>query len=188
MARNGHLSYINNGTTNSMDIYIEKVAQPFGVSGISIQTRLSNQWYPRGNAIGNMTITARATNQDEYQSFSRFVREHQLTMINTSGIAFTNATTTSTGYRRLLGLTIDNELISLRGWIPQFTMIKQGILSFAPQFQFQFYVVFDDHSVSISTSAALAKTYWNSANAKASTKSPPPQIHLPGVFNAGIVK
>lgn len=161
MPRNGHLLYTADGVTKSFDFYIEKFSQPLSLTGSQAQTRLSRQFYPRGFSPGNGQITARATSQDSYQRFSKFVRDHHVVMINTpSKMAFTRTDTASPGYNRLMRLVIDGEGILWRGWIPSFTLTKKGVMEPAPQFSFEFFMVFDTHANNIYVSNQIVKLWW----------------------------
>jgi hypothetical protein len=161
MARNGQLSYTADGITQSFNVYIETFTQPLQLSGSTQQTRLSRQFYPRAFSPGNGQIGARATSQDELQRFSKFVRDHHITMINTpSSMAFTRGDSESPGYQRLMRLYVVGEDILWRGWIPNFTINKRGVMEPAPQFNFEFYVVFDEHATDIYASRQITKLWW----------------------------
>jgi len=173
MARNAHFSYTADGANHSIDLYIEEMSQSFDLSGTTAQTRLHRQFFPRGYSPGNLSMTARATSQDEYQTFARFVRDHQVTMVNTPGhMAFTSLDTNSPGYQRLLRLYIDAEGILYRGWIPSFTMRKEGVMAPAPSFTVDFFVVFDSHATNIFASRQVQKLWWQ--------QSAPPPIVISG--------
>lgn len=162
MAKNGQLSYAADGITHSVQVYIEEFSQGLTLSGSSVQTRLNKQFYPRAFSPGNGVITARATSQNEYQRFAKFVRDHHITMINTpSTMAFTRGDSESPGYQRLMRLYIAGEGILWRGWIPNFTLNKKGVMEPAPQFQFEFYVVFDSHATDIYASRQITKLWWS---------------------------
>lgn len=161
VAKNGQLSYTADGQTHSVQVYIEKFSQPLTLSGTTAQTRLSRQFYPRAFSPGNGNITARATSQAEMQRFSKFVRDHHITMVNTpSTMAFTRTDSQSPGYQRLMRLYIAGEDILWRGWIPNFTLSKKGVMEPAPEFSFQFYVVFDMHATNIYGSRQVTKLWW----------------------------
>lgn len=165
--RNAHFSYTADGSTKSMDIYVESMQQPFALSVNTAQTRLSQQVFPRAYSPGNLTMNAVTTTQDEYQTFARFVREHQVTMINTPGsMAFTSLDKDSPGYQRLMTLYIDAEGILYKGWVPTFTMTKKGAMVPAPKFTIEFYVVFDAHASNIFASRQVQKLWWQQSSPK----------------------
>jgi len=175
-SRNGHLTYSSDGIGKSFDIYIEKLSQPLQLTGTTAQLRLQRQFYPRAFSPGNASITARATSQDDMQSFSKFIRDHHLQLVNTPGsVAFTTADQSSAGFQRLLQLQVDGEDILWNGWVPNFTMQKKGVMEPAPQFNFTFYVVFDQHSTNIMDSRVARSTaaWWNASNTPAPKPTPP---------------
>lgn len=173
MAHNGQLDYSADGSNHSLSFYIEQTSQPFALSGTSAQTRLHKQFFPKGYSPGNMTVTARATSQDEYQTFAKFVRDHHVTMVNTPGsMAFTRVDTTTPGYNRLMRLYVVGEDILYRGWIPSFTITKKGVMEPAPQFTFDFFTVFDSHASNIYVSRQVQKLWWQQTGS--------PQIQVSG--------
>lgn len=164
VAKNGHLQYTVDGKLTTFDFYIEQAVRPMTLTGSSVQTRLHREFFPRGYSPGNTTITARATSQDGLQEFAKFVRNHQVTMVNTPGsMSFTVPDNSSVGFQRLMQLSVDGEGIVYRGWIPSFTLTKKGVMEPAPQFTFDFFLVFDQHSTNIITSRQIEKLWWAQA-------------------------
>jgi hypothetical protein len=161
---NGFLQYKANGVTNQFSFYIERMSQPFTLSGASAQTRLRKQFFPRGYSPGNLSITGRVTSQDALQGLAKFIRDHHVTLVNTPGsMAFTRLDSKTPGYNRLMFLYVVGEGISYRGWIPRFTINKKGVFEPAPQFTLDFFSVFDQHATNIYTSKRIQKLWWDQA-------------------------
>lgn len=164
-ATNAYLEYEADGTVYHHALIIESLTQPLSVTGSTSQGRLSRQFYPRAHSPGDIQVTGRCLSQTEYQQLALYIRQHQRTLINTPGtIMFNRTDTNSVGYRRLMKLWVYREGILVRGFIPRFTISKRGVFDPAPQYNFNFTVVFDPYAENIQISQNIRKYYTNADN------------------------
>jgi hypothetical protein len=96
---------------------VDNISQPIALSAQKHQSRLYSQVYPRSYAPGNITVSGKCSSQTSYHELSLFIRKHQLAIINspvTDRFARLSTGNTS-GFRRLLQLSIPTEGILVRG-------------------------------------------------------------------------
>jgi hypothetical protein len=89
-----------------------------------------------------------------------FIRKHQRSILNVPfNERFTRVNTTNPGYQRLMRLSIPTEDMVLRGWVTSFSLSKKGVFDPAPDYTFNFFVVFDGTAASIGISHRIKKFY-----------------------------
>lgn len=162
--RNGYLEYDIEGVVKRKLLYVDVLEQPLTLSGATSQSRLTKSFYPRSYAPGDISVSGRCDSQEELQTLGAFIRDHQMALINVPNTTiFNHIDTTTPGFRLLLKLVISGESLGVRGFIGRFTVTKKGVFEPAPQFNFNFTVVFDPQASDISISRAITK-YKNDPN------------------------
>lgn len=140
--------------------------QPLMLSGSSAQSRTRKHFYPRSHAPGDINVRGRCESQHHYQRLAQFIRKHQREMVSMPpNERFTRINTTNPGYHRLLRLSIPHEPLYVRGWIEDFSITKRGVHDPAPQYSFNFFVVFDQSARDIGISHRIQK-YYSAADSR----------------------
>lgn len=192
---NASLSYQVDGVNKIHYLWVDEISQPHNLSASKHQSRQAAFVYPRAYAPGNMSISGTCDSQEDYQRFAFFLREHQLALINspvTDRFARTN-TGNRSGFNRLLRFSLPTESVLLRGFIEgAFTVKNKGVFEFAPQYNFNFFVVFDQLSTDIGISHIIKGFYESDDDAFISRKNapvetrPPSEIHDPPIVRPEI--
>lgn len=161
---NGMISYrLPNGTVRQRKIWVMKIEQGHQLSGIAAQSAVTKHFYPRSYAPGQLTVSGRCRTEIEYQRLARFIRNHHRSIINSQYTNFARTSLNAPGYNLLLKLSIPDEGILIRGWVPNFSITKKGYFNPAPEYQMPFHVVFDPHSTNIVISHQIKKWFTPSA-------------------------
>ena len=150
---------VGNGTPYGIDIWVDVVSQTNQLSGESSQSRMTKHFYPRAHMPGNYVIEGTCESQSAYAKLAQFIRKHQLAMMNQPVGQDFSRIASHTGYRRLLTLSIPTESIWIRGFVPRFTIQRHGVFEPAPKFNFDFFVVFDQHSTDLRLSSDIRKYF-----------------------------
>lgn len=117
--------------------------------------------YPRSYAPGEIQINGICQSHTRYHELSLFIRQHQIAIVDspvTDRFARVNSGNT-TGFRRLLQLSIPSEGILQRGWIDEFRVVNKGVFDPAPEYQFSFFVVFDQLGLDMGISHQIKAAY-----------------------------
>ncbi len=183
---NGTLTYSTPDGTFSKALWVNRVTQPIQLSVSKHQSRKYSQVYPRSYAPGNITVDGICQSHTKYHELSLFIRRHQIAIIDspvTDRFARL-ATGNTSGFRRLLQLSVPTEGILVRGWIDGFNVVNKGHFDIAPQYNFDFFVVFDSMSEDIGISHTIKGVYNEDDNVYADRKRKAPsssdQVHEPG--------
>ena len=163
MAKPSHnctLSYTVNGTLHGFALWVMELAQPHNLSGSSSQSKHKKMFYPKAYAPGNLSVSGRVRDERELQKLAYYIRAHQRQLINTPfDERFSRINTNNGGYKRLMRIAVPSEGISIRGWIDTFSIAKKGYPNVAPEFKFDFFVIFDDTATDIGISSRVKKYY-----------------------------
>ena len=158
--RNASLSYTIDSTNFRQELFVMDLEQTHELSGTTAQSRLYRQFYPRAYAPGDMKVSGRCRSQEEYQQLGLFIREHQRRLLDSpANVMFNRADLTNPGYQRLLRLSVPSEGIILRGYVQRFTISKRGVHDPAPEYSFDFVVVFDPHAIDIEASSVIQQYF-----------------------------
>jgi hypothetical protein len=160
MAQNkkwGSLSYISAVGTNIQPITITSLEQPQQLDGATYQSRNARHFYPRSHMPGDVAVEAIADSPEELQQIAYFIRQHQITLLNTPGGNFQFPTSSSS--QTMLTLSVPTENRTWRGFIKNFSYVKKGILVVAPTYSFSLTVIFDDTSKNIGISNRIHAFY-----------------------------
>ena len=128
--------------------------------------------YPRSYAPGNITVSGVCQSHTRYHELSLFLRKHQIAIINspvTDRFARLSSGNTS-GFKRLLQLSIPTEGMLVRGWVDTFSVVNKGHFDPAPEYSFCFFVVFDSMSENIGISHTIRDVYNQDDNVYADRK------------------
>jgi hypothetical protein len=161
---NATFSFYANNKHFIHTLWVEQLEQPHQVTGSRHQSLHVNHWYPKSYAPGNLTITVRCSSQRDYQHLANFIRRHHRLMLETPGLRFSGKAN-STGLRHLLLFRMPSENLTLRGWVPTFTLTKRGVFDPAPQYPIGFFVAIDPLSSNPIISHQI-REYWNPAKMK----------------------
>jgi hypothetical protein len=122
---------------------------------------------------GDITVRGRCESQRHYQQLGQFIRKHQREMVNMPpDERFSRINTINPGYHRLLRLSIPHEPLYVRGWIDNFAITKRGVHDPAPEYSFNFFVVFDQSARDIGISHRIQK-YYNAADSRTGSATEP---------------
>jgi len=157
---NASLSYTTD-TLNTINLWVDKIDQPIQLSTQKHQSRKYAMVYPRAYAPGNITVNGVCQSNAKYHELSLFLRKHQVALINspvTDRFARLSSGNTS-GFRRLLQLSIPTEGVLVRGWVDAFSVVNKGHFEPAPTYSFSFFVVFDQMSEDIGISHTIRAVY-----------------------------
>lgn len=157
--RNGTLSFYHNNKQYIHALWVIAISQPHQINGSRHQSMHQAHWYPRSYAPGDITVETRCRTQRDYQRLSNLVRLHHRVMLETPGLRFSNRVNT-TGRRHLMLLHIPSENITVRGWIPSFTITKRGVHDVAPECNFTFFTALDPYSSDPIISHKI-REWWN---------------------------
>jgi len=162
---NASLSFVaNNPGTKDVSyiipLWVMKLSQSHSLSGSSHQSKHAKFFYPRAYAPGNMSVSGRLRDEREWQSLAFFIRNHQRELANIPfDQRFSRINGKNDGYKRLMKLSVPSEGIALRGWIDTFKIAKKGYKNVAPEYSFDFFVVFDNTATNIGISSRVQKYY-----------------------------
>lgn len=158
--KNCNLSYTANDIAHSFPLWVMKIEQGHTLSGQSAQSKNMKHFYPRAYSPGDISVSGRCEDETEWQKLAYFIRAHQRNLINTPfDERFARINTSNPGYKRLMRLSIPDEAMSVRGWIDTFSIAKKGFTNVAPEFSFDFFVVFDYTATDIGISSRVQKYY-----------------------------
>lgn len=142
---NGSLSFYRNRKHYVHTLWITELEQPHQINGRRVQSVHQAHWYPRSYAPGDISVTIRCRTQEDYQRLANLARFHHQTMLETPGLRFSGRAGT-TGLRHLMLLRVPSEALTIRGWIPSFTITKRGVFDPAPLCTFTFFPAIDPYS------------------------------------------
>ena len=149
-------------------LWVEEVAQTFGVSGSRQQSRKAAHFYPRSMQQGMIQVTGRERSQESAQFLANFIRKHHESMISRPGVRFSQ-NSNALGNRMLMWFIMPSEYISVKGWIPSFTRTNRGVFEVAPQYTFEFFVVFDRLSAGDPLISHYIRDFYSPKNMKPTT-------------------
>ena len=161
---NGSLSFWRQNKLHAHSLWVTALAWPQQINGSRSQSMHQAHWYPRSYQPGNLSVTIRCRTQLDYQHLANFVRLHHRNMLETPGLRFSGKAN-SVGLRHLLLIRIPSEAITIRGWIPSFTITKRGVFEVAPEYTFEFFCAIDPYSSDPIISHQI-RQWWNSAKMK----------------------
>lgn len=160
LGHNCSLYYEADGKPDAFALWVMGVEQTHNLTGTSAQSKGKKMFYPRAYAPGDLSVKGRVRDEAELQRLALFIRKHQRNLINTPfDERFARIHTDNPGYKRLMRISIPTEGIAIRGWIDSFSVAKKGYKNVAPEFTFDFFVVFDQTAVDIGISSRLQKYY-----------------------------
>lgn len=128
------------GKNKGFGLWVMEYEQSHSLAGEEIQSTLFKRFYPRSYAPSPMTVKGRVRTQHRYEQLAKFIRDHQLYLIDTPGLS--NA---GKYQLPLLKLSIPSENVYVEGFIGSF---QAGARRFnvAPEYTFDFFTIKDNHS------------------------------------------
>lgn len=148
---NGYLSFTNRAdTTVYHSLWVNDISQSLELTGTPAQSTWTRKFYPRSFAPGAITVNGVCSSQRDYQDLANFIRSHHIDLM---------ATSNPIPFAKFMRLSIPSEALSVRGWIPKFTISKKGVFEPAPNFTFSFSVGFDHHSTPVEISHSVKKWF-----------------------------
>jgi hypothetical protein len=152
--------YYKSDKPHSRGLWVMEISQGHELSGSAYQSRTKRHFYPRSYAPGDIVVKGRCSSQEQLQTLSLFIRMHQRAiMAMPRNQRFARINTSSPGYQRLLRLSIPSERLLVRGWVSNFSIIKKGVFDPAPEYTFNFFVVFDNTAQNIALSHRIRRFY-----------------------------
>lgn len=151
----GSLTYRLNGASHSYSLWVTKVEQSNDLQGETQQGRYSNHFYPKSYSPGDYQVSIICDGQQDLQDLAVFIRYHHQALIDHVGDFSTNnrqAATKSADFGLLMVLTVQSEGITCRGWVPQFTLTRKGVMDPNPEYTFPFTHVYDYRSADFNRS------------------------------------
>jgi hypothetical protein len=167
-AHNATLIYrLKGGRVQQFNLWVMRLEQPHMLTGATYQSRTKRHFYPRSYAPGDITVGGRLPHEESLQNLSLYIRKHQRAVLNVPNAErFARVNPKAPGFQRLMRLSIPSENILVRGWIPDFSITKKGVFNVAPEFSFNFFVVFDNTARDIGISHRIKKYYDQNDYAK----------------------
>jgi hypothetical protein len=156
---NAYLSFYRDKKQYVHTLWVTRIEQPHQVSGARHQSQHQAHWYPKSYQPGDISVTVRCRTQEDYQRLANLVRLHHRTLLETPGLRFSGKKN-STGLRHLMLFRVQSEAISVRGWIPSFTISKKGVFDVAPECTFAFFTAIDPYSSDPIISHQI-REWWN---------------------------
>lgn len=152
---NAFLEYlidVRTGTSRHVHaLYLNELSAVYTLNGETAQSRWTRHFYPRTYAQGAYNLTVHCTSQEDLGALGTFIRRNHRALIARAGNFAVNDPSDN-GYKRLMLLSIPDENIMARGWVPTITILKKGVFEPAPIVTFDFVVAFDHNEQNFAVS------------------------------------